>query len=357
MTSPYSDLPPRNFWKSAVAEPTGDIDLYVPKFPITRATPIAAAGSCFAQHIARHLRKIEANLLDVEPPPGNLPDDIVEAYSYRQYSARFGNIYVVRQLLQLLDESAGARQPQNWIWQREDGLHVDGLRPTIDPEGFDDIDELTAHRTYHLKAVARLFRQTKLLIFTFGLTESWIDQTDGTVYPTAPGVVAQPPSAARLTFHNMSFTDTMNDFLEVRAKIHALNPECRFLLTVSPVPLTATVRPAHVLLASTQSKATLRAVAGELTQAYDDIDYFPSFELISSHVSGQKYFEANLRTVNRSGVSAAMQMFMEAHGANFDAVPDPLARRREFRRLRAELAAERAEEVRCEDELLEAFRK
>lgn len=100
MRSPDADKPPRSFWRSGVA--ARDIaaaeDLFRPKFPITRDQRIATAGSCFAQHISRHLRARGYRVLDMEPAPRGLTGAAAQAFGFDLYSARYGNIYAVRHL-------------------------------------------------------------------------------------------------------------------------------------------------------------------------------------------------------------------------------------------------------------------
>jgi len=73
--SPYSDLPNSAFRKTGVAlENTHSIEgIYKKKFDIPANAKIATAGSYFAQHTSRHLKKNGYNVLDVEPPPPGLP--------------------------------------------------------------------------------------------------------------------------------------------------------------------------------------------------------------------------------------------------------------------------------------------
>ena len=79
-------------------------------------------------------------------------------------------------------------------------------------------------------------------------------------------------------------------------------------MTVSPVPLAAATQN-HVLVATIQSKSILRSVAGELSEDYDSIHYFPSFEVISSHPARGMFFEPDLRNVNMFGVDLVMKHF------------------------------------------------
>ena len=63
------------------------------------------------------------------------------------YSARYGNIYTVRQLLQLAQEVAGEWNPENYIWEK-DGKFYDALRPAVEPEGLNSPEEVIEHRQY-----------------------------------------------------------------------------------------------------------------------------------------------------------------------------------------------------------------
>ncbi|MBO0906593.1 GSCFA domain-containing protein [Jiella sonneratiae] len=157
MQSPYTDLEPHRFWRTGVASQSKyDIShIYHPKFTSLNEYRIATAGSCFAQHVARALRRAGCKVLDEEPAPNALPTDDASTYQYGVYSARYGNIYVVRQFYQLLLEAFGQWSPANAVWMK-DGRYYDALRPSIEPNGFESEDELYAHRVEHLAAVRRL---------------------------------------------------------------------------------------------------------------------------------------------------------------------------------------------------------
>ena len=57
------------------------------------------------------------------------------------------------------------------------------------------------------------------------------------------------------------------------------------------------------------SKSVLRSVAGELSEDIEDIHYFPSYELISSHPSRGMFYENDLRNVSPFGVDFVMNHF------------------------------------------------
>jgi len=311
--TPYADLPQRNFWRHAVAE--RDIaapDLYRKKFEIGTATRIATAGSCFAQHIGRHLRASNAHFLDNEPAPPGLAPETAERFGYGLYSARYGNIYSAAQLRQLLDDARAGRVHRDAIWER-DGRFFDALRPGVEPDGLATRAEVIAHRKQHLARVADLFGKTDLFVFTLGLTETWVHRRTGRVYPACPGVVAGRFDPTRHVLHTQTYPAVWRDMTEARRLLRRFNPGMKMLLTVSPVPLAATARDEHVLTATTHSKATLRAVAGDMAEAFDDVAYFPSFEMITATPFQSRWLAENFRSVTSEGVAHVMAAFFAAH--------------------------------------------
>lgn len=305
---PYSSLPERNFWRPAVAEKHFFElkDLWRP-LPLGQDERVATAGSCFAQHIGRYLRMRDANYLDLEPAPRFMSAEEARKHGFGIYSCRYGNIYTVRQLRQLAEEAFSERKAEEGVWERN-GRYFDALRPSVDPCGHDNADVIEELRARHLEKVRELIRSVDVFIFTLGLTEAW-EHLDGTAYPMAPGTVAGEYDAARYRFRNYRHAEIREDLEAFRSRLKAANPGARLLLTVSPVPLTATASSDHVLSASTYSKSTLRSVAGEMAEDHDDVHYFPSYELISSHPARGMFFNPDLRTVNERGVDFVMSHF------------------------------------------------
>lgn len=346
---PYSDLPPQAFWRSGVSQKDAlDFsDLYRPRFAITRESAIAAAGSCFAQHIARQFKTRHFAFLDVEPPPPQLPREQWAAFGYDLYSARYGNVYSPRQLLQLFQRAYGEFKPRETVW-RTGGRYYDPFRPSIEPSGFESEDELRAAGDFHLAGLRDICERTALFVFTFGLTESWINTDDGAVYPSCPGVIAGSFDDRKYRFHNFTFGETLADMEAFIAFVTARNPVVRFLFTVSPVPLTATASGQHVLTASIHSKSVLRAVCGELYNKYDAVDYFPSYEIVAAHPTRAAFYNANLRTVSGRGVDHVMSVFFGAHGLSEASAPSPKSEPDDS--FNAE-----DDDIVCDDEILEAF--
>lgn len=309
MPSPYSKKQDKAFWKRAVSgrDAAGLSDLF-DGVPDLTTTKIATAGSCFAQHIGRSLRSRNLPYMDYEPAPSFLTLDQADTLGYGVYSCRYGNIYTVRQLWQLFQEAFDQRQPAHTIWTKN-GRYYDALRPGVQPNGFGSVAEVETLRAAHLKQVRKLFCDLDIFVFTLGLTEAWIDRRDGTVYPIAPGVIAGDYDPANYTFKNFRYPEITADLTRFVDALRDINPKARLILTVSPVPLSATATDDHVLVATNQSKATLRAVAGDMADDHANIQYFPSYEIITGQPAKHGFYAKNMRSVKPDGVKVVMKHF------------------------------------------------
>lgn len=343
MAHPYSDLPSHAFWRRAVARTpaTAPDAIHDPKFRLSPRDRIATAGSCFAQHLGQVLRRAGLTVLDAEPGPQGVAPDLLQRHGFGLYSGRYGNIYTVRQMVQLLDEIASGEPDPAVVWRRCARFH-DALRPGLDPDGLDSAEEVLAIRRRHLERLAPMLAQASVLVFTLGLTEAWRCRDSGRVFPTCPGVIAGTFDPARHEFVNFAYPALMADLERLRASLHRCNPAMRLLLTVSPVPLAATASGGHVLPATQYSKAGLRAAAGDFAAAHPDVDYFPSYEIVTNPAARGGFFAEDLRQVTPEAVATVMRVFLAAHGLQ---ARDPAG---------AALPAD-PEDLLCEEALLEAF--
>jgi hypothetical protein len=309
---PYAALPAYRFWRRAVEQvPLADVDPVVRAgFTIAPDDRVATAGSCFAQHIGRRLAAAGCTHQITEPPPPGMSEAQAARSQYGIFSARYGNLYSARQLLQLIDRACGRFVPAAAAWQRSDGRCVDPFRPTIDEAGFADTAALEQSRVLHLQAVRTLFETMDVLVFTLGLTECWRSPVDGAVFPLPPGVAGCRADPAGCEFVNLTLAEVVDDLDTAVRRLRTINPAARVLLTVSPVPLAATYEDRHVLTATTYSKAVLRVAAETLAREHDHVDYFPAYEVITGSFSRGRYFDADLRSVTPEGVDHVMRLFL-----------------------------------------------
>ena len=231
-----------------------------------------------------------------------------EVDSYWLFSARYGNIYTARQCLELFNQAFGVA-PMIEDFVEQDGRVYDLLRPNAIPGGFSGLREARADRVYHLACVKKLFETTAVFVFTLGLTESWYNTETGHTYPVCPGTVRGDYNAELHRFRNLTFPEVHADLEALIQGLLRVNPALSVILTVSPVPLVATHTDKNVLVASSYSKSVLRAVCGEIESRYDNVQYFPSFEIVSHAASFGQYLASDLREVTERGVAHVMSCF------------------------------------------------
>ncbi|MDT3376750.1 GSCFA domain-containing protein [Labrys neptuniae] len=316
MKHPYETLPDEAYWRRAVAAPAmTEVDpVAPPQFRIGRSDKVATGGSCFAQHIARHLVQNGFTYLVTETAHPIVPSHLAERFNYGVYTARYGNLYTSRQFLQLLRRAYGFFQAEDMIWHKNDRF-IDPYRPQIQPDGFSSREELLADRAQHLAAVRQAVENLDVMVFTLGLTECWIDRASGTVFPLCPGVSGGEFDSTRHVFHNLSSTEVIADMLEAIDFIRYRNAAARFVLTVSPVPLIATASGRPVLQATTYSKSVLRVAAEEIMALRENVEYFPSYEIITGSYNRGAYYGSDLRSVREEGVDHVMRLFLRHFGA------------------------------------------
>ena len=353
MKHPYQNAADYARWDRGVAAVAPEQVDPVGRFPVllTPDRPVVTAGSCFAQHISRHLKRAGFNFLVTEPGHQLLPDDLRATMNYGVFSARFGNIYTSRQLEQLIRRASGTFEPADAVWERPDGRLVDPFRPTIQPGGFATREELIADRTQHLAAVRRAFEGVSVFIFTLGLTECWASQADGAVFPIAPGVAGGTYDPERYTFVNLSVADVTGEMTRFITDLRSVNPAVVFILTVSPVPLAATALDRHVLVSTAYSKAVLRVAAESLASSLPEVYYFPSYEIITAPFSRGRYYSDDLRTVTEAGVEHVMSLFFR-HATDGGHAPAVAEAAPAARAPREPDALDKALDVLCDEELI-----
>jgi hypothetical protein len=311
MTNPYFGLDDYCFWSKSMTQiAPGRVDPVVNSEIINPDQKIATMGSCFAQHISKHMQLAGFNYFITEQAPHWFDSSNSIKANYGVFSARYGNVYTVKQAVQLFDRAFSKFCPVDDVWRKKD-IFVDAFRPQIEPDGFLSEEEVKESTKQHLECVRKVFLESDWLIFTLGLTEAWRSKLDNAIYPVAPGVAGGCFDPERYEFVNFTTNEVRSDLFNFIDRIKSVNPKLKILLTLSPVPLIATYENRHVWVSTTFSKAALRVAADEAERKYDNVIYFPSYEIITSPASNGRYYQDDLRQVTELGVKHVMRVFGE----------------------------------------------
>ena len=315
---PYLGLPDTAYWRRSIID--GEVRGLGDSAGLFSADDrVMSAGSCFASNMVPWLESAGIAYVRTERPHPAL-SHLPEHLGYREFSAAYGNMYTVRQFVQLLDRASGAFAPVEDRWHI-DGRVIDPFRPGLAYPATSD-GEFDALTRQHLDCVEAAVREATVLVFTLGLTEAWHSRVDGAVFSVAPGVVAGHFDEARHEFVNFDVSDVATDLAALRERVDRLNPGLRIVLTVSPVPLVATASGEHVLEASTYSKAVLRAAAGQAVRDLSEVEYFPAFEIVTGPQARGRAFEDDGRTVSAAGIEAVMRVMLGRVAAELGSSPE-----------------------------------
>jgi hypothetical protein len=318
-------------------------------FKIRPTDKVATGGSCFAQRIAQGLQASGFHYFVAENGPEHLAPEAAYEQGFGVYSARYGNLYTTRQLVQLFDRAYGQFKPKLEYWTRPDGRYVDPYRPQAVPEGFATPEEVIADREPHFAAARRVFEELDVFVFTFGLTEGWLVKEDGAALQLAPGVSGGEFDTDKYVFWNARPHEVAADFIAFVDRLRSVNAKSKIIVSVSPVPMIATYENRHVLVSNSYTKSALRCAADEVASARPDISYFPSYEMCTGSVNGAQYYTEDQRTISQTGINVVMKLF-------FDHYTEGKSRRSNVRALKIDVARETADaaKVVCDEEAIEA---
>lgn len=275
---------------------------------IDRNTPITSMGSCFAREIKKVLLAKRYNYVAEETNhPASLHAGAAWERTYNTFSMR-----------QIFEYTFSDWSPQvRWWLTPVTKMVQDPYRRII---LYDSIQQAEADFEHHRECSRRALTAARVFILTLGLTEIWEDAHDGSVIclPSGP-YVNEGGDMSRYRFRVSRYDENLDNLVRIRELLSMHNPHCKILVTVSPVHLWATFRrDCDIFSASCNSKATLRAAADELASTYDNVYYFPAFEIANIYrpmlglpvfTEGRENFHVNQETID-----AIMNAFFRYYG-------------------------------------------
>lgn len=134
---------------------------------------------------------------------------------------------------------------------------------------------------------------SEIVIITLGFIEVWFDQETNCYLNRKPIFEAQ--NRNRFIFRRLDVFDAM-PLLE--KALEALTSLGKYIiLTLSPVPLAATFTNQDCVIANEFSKSVLKVCIERLCRKFNNVDYFPSYEIVRS-VGLSGYEKDNIHVVD-----------------------------------------------------------
>jgi GSCFA family len=254
-----------------------------PQPVLSENTKIFAIGSCFAVEIRNALRRAG---YDVYPKYRDIHFDSRVQQAGHLPARDNINHYDTFTIRQEIERAvARAHWPDESLWEltgRPRGCRLKVNHVFQDPlrRHFyaSSIDQVRALRYAVDRCIDDGLAEADVVIITLGLTECWCECRTG-LYACIGPESENSESFSRLKFHASTFAENRENLSATINAIRSIYPEKKIVLTVSPVRLHRTWSSEDIVVANAMSKATLRAVTGEICRADPSLLYWPSFEL------------------------------------------------------------------------------
>jgi hypothetical protein len=261
-----------------------EFDIKKPKQPIGHHQKMLLVGSCFTENIGEKLRKHKFTVC--ENPNGILfnPVSVSEALS----------MYVENKVFSLGDIFQHNETWHSWKHHsRYSGLTAEDC--------LQKINNSTAAANAYLKAADHLMI-TLGSAWVYTLTEQAANGVKGTV-------VANNHKAPANWFEKrlLGVEETVHILDKMLKKVLAFNPHLQIIFTISPVR--------HLregVIENNRSKAVLIQAVHQLVDSYDQLYYFPAYELVIDDLRDYRFYAEDLVHPNYQATQYVWEKFTEA---------------------------------------------
>ncbi|PVX31183.1 GSCFA domain-containing protein [Sphingomonas pokkalii] len=302
---------PANRWQSLASRFSGGIVdiVHTPKFTLDSSDRFFCIGSCFARNIEEHLlyqgvEVLSKNIIAPREEWPNRPSGIVNKFT----------VHSMRNELEWVlsppeyDERLFSEVEDGWVdLQLTPGIFKVSLARAVE------------RRRYLSECYFARISKASVVVLTLGLNEIWYDSARALHLNAPPSYFATRKNPGR---YFLKVTDFVENFIELQA-LHAtlkkLNPDARIIVTVSPVPMSETFSGRDIFVANMYSKSMLCAAANAFADAHEDVDYFPSYDIISLSPR-QDVYDRDCLHVRNDAVGAMMGLFLRLY-MGIDAEP------------------------------------
>ncbi len=221
---------------------------------------ILTIGACFADVLGTRLA---ANKLRVSANP-------------------FGNLYhpagIHKMLTYLLD---GKLPPSETYFQRDDLYLNYDFHSTFSALSLEDLENQIKNT---ILATSTFLLQTKWLVITYGTAWVYSLKESNETVANCHKLPAQ-----KFTKSLWSVDQLNTSFSNLYTQLKKVNPSLRIILTVSPVRHLK-----DTLVLNSVSKAALRLACHTVAEKYDDVEYFPAYELLLDDLRDYRYYTSDM---------------------------------------------------------------
>ncbi|MEQ8562961.1 MAG: GSCFA domain-containing protein [Cytophagales bacterium] len=246
------------------------------KWDIDYKSKIISVGSCFSTNIAERMSELQFDI--VNNPYGTFynPISIFKALNYTELD--FENTYIERegQWMSLLSHSDTSAN---------------------------DKESLITLLKERLKLFNQKIKSADYLLLTLGSAKIY-------KYKKTDLIVANCHKVSQNEFESRILTveEITQDFRSIHSRLRKINPNVKIIITVSPVRYLADGFEQNSI-----SKAMLIAAVHEILKEFENVEYFPAYELVLDDLRDYRFYNEDLIHPNSIAVKYVFQKFKESY--------------------------------------------
>jgi len=248
-------------------------------FHIGLDSSLLSMGSCFANEMGQKFQKYK---FDISTNPGGV---------------LFNPMSIFRLMAMALNEVP----LPGWSFAEREGMQVNYLLHS--DMRHHDLALLQDETTQLFQNLKRRLESSAVIILTFGTAFVHQLRSNGEIVANCHKI-PQAQFEKRL----LSPEEVVGQFGQLIKLLNKVNPQTRFLLTVSPVRHLKEGIPENNL-----SKSILRLACHQLEQAYDSVYYFPSYELMMDDLRDYRFYKSDLIHPNEQALDYIWNHFADQY--------------------------------------------
>jgi hypothetical protein len=270
------------------------------KFQLSATDRFFCIGSCFVRNIEleliyRDITVLSKRVICPREEFGHRPTGLVTKYT-------------TASMLNELRWVVSPPPPRD-VLVETDGGWIDFQLHTVIPVS---LERGIERRRYITEDYFARLRQADAVIVTLGYVETWLDTATGFYLNMAPSPTEVRKHPGRFHLERTDVASNLKNLIQIREVLRELSPRCPIVITVSPVPMNATFSGDDVIVANAYSKATLRTAAQAFADAFSDVEYFPSYELVTLS-RRESAFKSDWIHVTDECVERVVDTFIASH--------------------------------------------
>src|SRR6478736_4515673 len=247
--------------------------------PIGLKDPIFTIGSCFADAIGHHL--IENK--------------------FTVWNNQFGAVYNPHSIHRLLLLALENKSPLQESYLQNDGAH-------FNYDFHSSHSALSQHELENeiktsIVSANDFFKNTNRIIITYGTAFIYRLKSSNEIVANCHKV-----SSINFTKSLLTEAEVVESFLKMYSTLKSINPNCKIVLTVSPVRHLK-----DTLELNSVSKSILRLSCHSIVNQFSDVEYFPAYEILLDDLRDYRFYKTDRLHPTEEAIEYIWEKFLHSY--------------------------------------------